>query len=182
MVKKIFGIIAVFSSAVLMSSCASISKDECRAGDWERVGYRDSSGGYDSSRLGSHIEECGKLGVKIDKDLYNKGYQDGLKVYCTFDKGLDVGKEAGTYHDICPSDLAAEFRRGYRLGQQINKIEAQATALETEIQTMEEQLAKEAVSYERRRIASEISTKRALITTLRMQISILESQAMGRRY
>lgn len=181
MFKKLFGITLTVGT-LLLSSCASISKDECRAGDWERIGYKDSSSGHDSSRLGSHIEECGKVGVQIDKNLYTKGYQDGLKIYCTYDKGLEVGRDGGFYRDICPGDLAREFRRGYQLGQQINKIEDQVTAIETEIQNLENTLAKEAIAYERRRIASEISTKRALVTTLRTQITILESQSMGRRY
>jgi hypothetical protein len=182
MLKSSIGILSTSLLALVLTGCASISKEECLAGNWEQLGYRDASSGYDSNRIGSHMEECGKVGVQIDRNLYNKGYQDGLKVFCTYDKGLQIGKENGYYREICPADLAADFHRGYMLGQQIHKIEAQISGIETEMQALETQLSKEVLSYERRRIASDIATKRALVTTLRTQVTILESQSMGRRY
>jgi hypothetical protein len=165
--------------ALLLSGCASISKEECLAGNWEQLGFKDASNGHESSRIGSHIEECGKVGVQIDKNLYTKGYQDGLKVFCTYDRGLQLGKNDGYYREICPAELAGDFRRGYNLGQQIHKIENQIHTIETEMQALETQLSKEVLSYERRRIASEISGKRALVMTLRTQVTILESQTMS---
>ncbi len=174
-------LIVLTSLIFLLATCASISKQECLVGEWEQLGYRDGSQGKASSRLGAHMEECGKHGMAVDRTLYQKGYQEGLKVYCTYERGVEIGRAGRYFTEVCPVALAAEFRRGYQFGQQIKKLEDQITTLETEVQKLEEQLIAEAVAYERRKISGEISTKRALIQTLRSQITILESQNLRGR-
>jgi hypothetical protein len=173
--------VSFLGSLMLVAGCASISKQECLVGDWQSVGFKDGNNGQPTARLGSHIEECGKHGVSIDRATYMKGYNEGLQAFCTFDRGLQFGRSGGYYQDVCPANLAVEFRRGYTMGSQIKKVEDQISTIENEISMLEEALVKEAIAYERRRISSEISGKRALVQTLRTQITILESQTYRSR-
>ena len=55
--------LALLGSIVLLSSCATLSKQECLVGDWQAIGYNDGVAGYQSDRLASHAKACAKASV-----------------------------------------------------------------------------------------------------------------------
>lgn len=53
--------LAVLGSIYLLSACATLSKQECRVGDWQVIGYNDGIAGYAADRLASHIKLMPRL-------------------------------------------------------------------------------------------------------------------------
>jgi hypothetical protein len=71
-----------------LSSCASLSKDECLYADWQIVGYEDDAAGRGSRRMGDHRKACADHAVEPDKAAYDGGYNEGLQMFCIYDRGL----------------------------------------------------------------------------------------------
>ena len=67
--------IAAGGGALLLGSCATMSEDQCRVGDWGGQGLRDGSAGLPMSRLDDHAEACAKHGVAPDVTPYRSAYQ-----------------------------------------------------------------------------------------------------------
>ena len=56
--------LVVLGSMILLSSCATLSKQECLVGDWQAIGYNDGVAGYQSERLASHAKACEALDLE----------------------------------------------------------------------------------------------------------------------
>lgn len=117
-------IAAAAGGAVLaLGSCATMSAEQCMAGDWSGQGYADGRQGLTMSRLDDHAQACAKHGVTPDAAAYAAGRRQGLVHYCTPQKGFEVGRSGSGYAGVCPSDLEADFTWGYRDGQVVHAAE-----------------------------------------------------------
>lgn len=117
-------IAAAAGGAVLaLGSCATMSAEQCMAGDWSGQGYADGRQGLTMSRLDDHAQACAKHGVTPDAAAYAAGRRQGLVHYCTPQKGFEVGRSGSGYAGVCPSDLEADFAWGYRDGQVVHAAE-----------------------------------------------------------
>lgn len=58
--------LSIFGSILLLSSCATLSKQECVVGDWQTIGYNDGVAGHYADRLASHTKACAKASVAPD--------------------------------------------------------------------------------------------------------------------
>jgi len=85
MIKKIiFGL----GFAGVISGCSTISEESCIEGSWERVGYEDGRGGKSLGHFDKIYETCAKYGVTPNAAQYQIGYDQGLPLYCSYDKGF----------------------------------------------------------------------------------------------
>lgn len=117
-------IAAAAGGAVLaLGSCATMSAEQCMAGDWSGQGYADGTSGLSMSRLGEHAEACAEHGVVPDRSAYEAGREQGLRRYCTPDNGFRVGRTGSGYGGVCPSYLEASFIPAYRDGQIVHEVE-----------------------------------------------------------
>jgi len=117
-------IAAVAGGAVLtLGSCATMSAEQCMAGDWSGQGYSDGASGLSMSRLNEHAEACAKHGVTPDRAAYEAGREQGLYRYCTPANGFHAGRSGSGYGGVCPADLAADFMPAYRDGQMVHGVE-----------------------------------------------------------
>lgn len=107
-----------------LGSCASMSKEECLAGDWTGRGYADGSAGATPSRLGEHAEACAKHGVVPDDAAYRGGWSQGVLVYCTPERGFAEGREGNSYGGVCPADLEARFVPAWEDGRVVHAAES----------------------------------------------------------
>lgn len=114
---------AAGSAALALGSCATMSAEQCMAGDWSGQGYVDGQSGLTMSRLDEHAEACAKHGVSPDAAAYAAGRSQGLVQYCTPHKGFQVGRTGSGYAGVCPSDLEADFMYAYRDGQIVHEVE-----------------------------------------------------------
>lgn len=114
---------AAVGAALALGSCATMSAEQCMAGDWSGQGYIDGQQGLTMSRLDDHAEACAKHGVTPDAAAYAAGRRQGLVSYCTPYKGFEVGRSGSGYAGVCPSELEADFMFAYRDGQVVHAAE-----------------------------------------------------------
>jgi hypothetical protein len=114
---------AAAGAALALGSCATMSAEQCMAGDWSGQGYVDGQSGLTMSRLDEHAEACAKHGISPDAASYAAGRRQGLVHYCTPPKGFEAGRTGSAYAGVCPSDLEADFIPAYRDGQIVHEVE-----------------------------------------------------------
>ena len=51
-------------------------------------------------------------------EQYEAGRREGLMIYCTEQRGFDEGQAGRPYGTLCPDELAADYRDGYRRGRE----------------------------------------------------------------
>lgn len=100
-----------------LSGCATISQDECLAGNWADIGYRDGVNGTSQTRIADYANTCSKYGAQIDRDTYLKSYNAGLALYCVPDNGYEVGRSGSSYKNVCAAPEFAGFRDAYYEGR-----------------------------------------------------------------
>lgn len=118
--------LALASAAFILSSCASLSPEQCRNADWRQIGFTDGANGEPASRLQSHASACSKADIKPDLDAYLSGRMEGLLSYCQPENGFQVGQR-GRPENVgdCPPHLRAPFLDQYRQGREINALEGE---------------------------------------------------------
>jgi len=102
--------------ALSLSSCATISHEECVAGGWEDIGYRDGENGKSQSRLADYNSTCSKFSVTPDRTAYLRGYDQGLQLYCDFDRGLSRGANGNATDTLCQAFPESDYFIGYEQG------------------------------------------------------------------
>lgn len=96
-----------------------MSWDECLSMNWRAAGLADAAAGAPKSSVLEHSQVCSKYSVKIDRTLYDKGYQEGIARYCTKAIGFEVGQNGDEYLRVCPADLESDFLIGWNAGHEL---------------------------------------------------------------
>ncbi|MCK5728895.1 MAG: DUF2799 domain-containing protein [Methylococcales bacterium] len=96
---------------LLLSSCATLSQEDCMQGAWFDLGKQDGREGKTFKRLAEHQESCTKYGIGIDREAYNAGRKQGLDDYCQLDNAVDLGLRGYRYRSVCPSEIHPAFLR-----------------------------------------------------------------------
>jgi len=124
-------------AALLLGSCTTMSKDECLAGAWGEKGLQDGAAGYPATRLDDHAQACAKYGVPPDAVAYEAARTDGLRDYCTPERGWSEGRSGNTYYGVCRPEDEAVFLPAYRDGLQLNAVEAAFESAESALNSAE---------------------------------------------
>ena len=133
-------LITFISGLFVLSGCATLGKDECLNADWRTIGYEDGAHGYPASRIGSHREDCAKHGVTPDFNRYEQGRLEGLREYCTPQKGYGLGTSGRQYNYVCPRDLESTFLKGYYQGKNVHAAQIQFKGQEADLKKMHDEL------------------------------------------
>ncbi len=113
----------IFTSfAILSAGCATISEDSCIAGSWESLGYEDGRNGESRGKFSKIAETCTKYGIAADFSQYRIGYDQGLPLYCSYDKGVDHGESGSSVKTECREIDAIPYLDGYDEGRVIYEI------------------------------------------------------------
>ena len=126
-----FKLLLAAGGLVLLSSCTTMSKDECLMGDWGQKGYQDGLSGYDASRLDDHVSACAKHGVGANPTAYFSAREDGLRSYCTWQNGFSEGRRGNSYRGVCLAEEEAEFVPAWRDGREIHGAEQALSSAES---------------------------------------------------
>ncbi len=129
-------------SALAISGCATLSKDQCLMGDWYEIGVQDGAAGYAPDRLAQHREACAEYRVRPDREAYRAGWDDGIGAYCTPERGYQEGRRGASYGQVCPPPLEWAFLQGYRNGQQVYQQEQRLRQLEQEKERKRQEIRK----------------------------------------
>ena len=109
--------------ALLLTGCATLNENQCRTVDWRELGRTDGARGYESSRLGEHLEACGQYGVTPDGSAYRAGRQEGLRQYCQPENAPNLGRSGYSYTSLCPGESGTVFVAYYNRGATPHAIE-----------------------------------------------------------
>jgi hypothetical protein len=107
----------VLLGILALGGCASLSRNECAAGDWYGIGQRDGANGYPEERFADHAAACVKHGVTPDRAQWLDGRERGLERFCTARHAFDVGASNSSYAGVCAGPAEDDFLHGYRLGK-----------------------------------------------------------------
>ena len=127
---------AATAFALMLGSCATMSEDQCLAGDWGGQGYRDGAEGLPMSRLADHAEACAKNQVTPNEAAYASARADGLTQYCTRERGFREGREGDSYYGVCPASAEAEFLPAYQDGQQVHEAQSAADSARSSVSSL----------------------------------------------
>lgn len=108
---------ALILGATSLASCATISEDECLAGSWEEIGFRDGERGKSRSKLADYAKTCVKYEIAPDRQSYFKGFEQGLLRYCTYDKGFSTGEYGNQPNAECQTVPDNGYYAGYDEGR-----------------------------------------------------------------
>jgi len=132
---------AVAALAVsLLGSCATMSEDQCLAGAWGEQGYMDGAEGLTMSRLDDHAKACAKFGATPDVDAYGSARVDGLRGYCTPQRGFVEGREGDSYQGVCSRADEAEFLPAYHDGQLVHAAQDAMDSAESEARRLSDRV------------------------------------------
>jgi len=106
----------------LLAGCASLDKDECRTADWYAVGLEDGARGRALDRLGDHRRACAEHGVTPHTERYLAGRNEGLRSFCTYERGYSQGRAGQGYSGACPKETAGGFLAGYQRGRELHEL------------------------------------------------------------
>lgn len=177
-----------FMTALLLSSCATLSRQECLTADWQSIGYTDGVAGYSGHRLQNHSKACAKVGVSPNLTQWEAGRQQGLKQYCTLTNAYKLGLQGYSLNSVCPTNDAAPLentnydgRRIYRHRIQINEETEQLKKLLSDYEALKAgsnldfQSEKEARAY-LLKLPTQISNKRNKISELKQAIADIQNK------
>jgi hypothetical protein len=85
----------IVAALLLLPGCAST--------DWYAAGMKDGAHGAPAAS---------------GDERYLAGRREGLMIYCTEKRGFDAGRAGRPYGDVCPDEVAADYRDGYRRGSE----------------------------------------------------------------
>ena len=135
MTTKAFSI-GVGLAFVALASCASLSENTCKSGDWEAIGFEDGVQGQSPDRIFNHARACNSYGIVPNKTLWEAGRTEGLKLYCTPRNAYEEGADGDRLRPVCPFDtrpaLLEQNARGlewYRIGRDIDDAQRQISEI-----------------------------------------------------
>lgn len=144
------------AALVLLGGCAAISEEECYTEDWYQRGVADGNKGLTSSQLDSYMNICNKAGAPVSADAYLQGRNEGLKHYCTSDRGRQEGLMGRHYRRVCPAHLEPAFLRSYTPAHDVYQAERELDQIDSQIQRKQTELEQIRATSERRRLRDEI--------------------------
>lgn len=168
---------AVVFLAAILTGCASLDRGECLNANWYAIGLEDGARGQPLERLGTHRRACAGHGVAPDAQRYMAGRDEGLKSFCTYERGFSVGRAGQAYAGACPANLAAGFQAGHQRGRELYEVHRQLDEVQKQI-ARSKALLKDGIPNPRQR-ASEVERLEDLTREseqLEMRLARLESR------
>ena len=162
-----------------LGSCAPVTEEECRGGDWNKIGFEDGRAGHYTTRFDDIAKTCGEFGLTARKAPYLAGREAGLKLYCTPENLYEEGRAGREFRGVCPPRLNQSLRFAHNRGKTYYEIGEKIETYEREIDDLEfriDALAKTDTDAARR----EISDARRDIRQFRRLIFLAEAEQ--RRY
>jgi hypothetical protein len=151
--RRITGILSV----IVLTGCATLSKQDCMHGDWFGVGIKDGLAGQASSLLSDHIKACNEYGIAVDNNAYMAGREQGLRDYCRLDNAFIKGLNGQPYHHVCPPQIDRLFSHYHSTAYTVYEDQAELDKIDNDLSSKENQLNDKKLSEkDRLRIRDEI--------------------------
>ncbi len=102
-----------------LSGCATLSKDQCKVGDWRAIGKADGQLGYLLTYFEKHKSACLDHKIKANKAQYIQGRNEGLQSYCKIQHQIDLGIRGKRYSPVCSGSVVPLLKEGNQLGYKV---------------------------------------------------------------
>lgn len=119
-----------------------MDRNQCVNADWYAIGLEDGARGRALERLGDHRRACAEYNVTPDTARYLAGRNEGLKSFCTYERGFSEGRAGNSYVAACPAPSASAFLAGYNRGRELHDLHQRLDEVEGEIVTIKSALTK----------------------------------------
>lgn len=163
-------------TCALLASCASVSREECLAGDWVSIGSRDGAAGrVGTAQFERHMTACAKVDITPDRAAWAQGYEAGLRQYCTPVSGLREGEAGRSYRNVCPASSESGFLRGHDLGITAYRQRQRISEIEREISTLNTRNAQLAASKDEA-AQREWQANQSELLSLRLDLSLARAE------
>lgn len=185
---RLLSLLAALVLGAILAACATLSEEQCQAGDWRSIGQADGARGRPANYVSNHIDACSEYGIGLDQALYDAGRQEGLGSYCRLDVAAREGRRGDRYYGVCEGSVGLAFARVHRAGLEIYELEAELNSVESEISSLVRRLGQSGSSEEqvaslRREIRSlerEASSIARQIRFAERQLVLIQSQEQAR--
>ncbi len=184
-----FSLFSALFAFVSLSSCSTLSPEQCRTADWKEIGRIDGRHGTDSGKVAEHQKACSQVGLEVDRVRYREGWNEGVADYCTPGGGFEAGKSGIPYKGICQVDKEAEFLKQYASGHEVYNLQLQKSATEETLKKRREEIDKDksvvgdiSKAYHLLAGSSPTSTEEDRIDKLSDEIYVRQSDAPVSRY
>lgn len=127
------GLTASLLLTLFLAACASLSKEECRSGDWHTIGVTDGQKSQLRDRIAKHQKACDRMDITPDIKAWNAGREKGLLNYCTPQNAYSIAKWGGTVNPICTPAQARTLAQAYAVGQRYYEIGEDISAANSDI-------------------------------------------------
>ena len=101
----------------------SLTEEECTTGNWSELGVKDGARGLDDTHFDRYAKRCAKFDATPDRNAWEVGRQEGLKIYCTPANAYQLGKKGRRLRSSCAADLAAKMQIAYDDGRELYDIQ-----------------------------------------------------------
>lgn len=126
--------------SIALTGCATLTRDECKSGDWHKIGLNDGNDGRTESRFKQHGKACELDRSEVSKAAYMAGREKGLANYCTKVRGYREGALGQKYYDVCKGASGVQFLSGFEFGKRIHKTESRSSDVANEIHAVSQKL------------------------------------------
>ena len=114
--------ITIILLANALSGCQLTAEDEimqadnfCTDSNWTEVGHKVAMAGMPVRQFSKYQEHCQNL-KNEGKSAYLDGFSAGIKEYCTYERGFEVGESGAKNPNTCPLELRANYDIGFNKG------------------------------------------------------------------
>lgn len=125
----------------------------CTVTDWYEAGLRDGRNGEHASIFDDHAKACAGTQQRTEVLRYMEGREKGLQEYCNINNAATLGLRGNAYQDVCPANVAQEFRRRNQIGlgvyaekQTLNRLERERISLDTQLRTSRSEAERKEIS------------------------------------
>lgn len=152
-----------FVLSLALSGCATLNEDQCTVTDWQQLGQAEGARGVSPNRIAGHNEACAKFGLPVDAPAWQTGWQTGIRQYCTFENGVELGRRGTRGSDHCPADLAADFRLGNDAAKRVNDARVQRDNAQRELERLINAIADQEDAAQREVLRARVQGQQRLI-------------------
>jgi hypothetical protein len=137
---------SLLAAMLLLAGCAGMDRSECVNADWYAIGLEDGAKGRGVERLGNHRRACAEHNVSPDGERYAAGHREGLKSFCTYERGYALGRGGSTTTATCPPELRDAFLVGYGHGRELHDLNRRLEQVNADIRKTKAGLSEPGVS------------------------------------
>lgn len=175
--------------SIALTGCATLSRDECKSGDWHKIGVQDGSDGRTEDRFKKHGKACELDRSEVSKAAYMAGREKGLAIYCTRVRGYREGALGQKYLGVCSPQTAVQFLSGFEFGRRIYQTEIRLSDTANEFFSVNQKLQQPSLSnadrasllQEQKRIQAEQGRLKEELKKQRSQADVLVSAARKKK-